>query len=149
MTSVPHSQRAVMPGEQVIPQAAGYSEVFYGDHRSKSQSRSRLSSSGSRSYESRACFHCGKKGHIKSECRRFKGLCLVCGASDHRISSCPKRRTLSSDRSQLGSKREGRPARQVTFSVDSGNNETVTNEVPEKTPLNSRALRGPGASYQS
>jgi len=40
------------------------------------------------------CHHCQRPGHIKRECRRFLGSCLVCGSTDHRISECPKRRSL-------------------------------------------------------
>ena len=40
------------------------------------------------------CFYCKKLGHVKSECRKFNGLCLACGASDHRIGQCPVRNAV-------------------------------------------------------
>ena len=39
------------------------------------------------------CFYCKKVGHVKAECRRFLKLCLVCGSSQHQISTCPERHT--------------------------------------------------------
>lgn len=44
--------------------------------------------------QDKTCHYCHKVGHIQQECRRRLGLCLVCGSPDHRISACPKRRTL-------------------------------------------------------
>jgi hypothetical protein len=44
--------------------------------------------------DSRTCHHCNIQGHIKPECWRFNGFCLVCGSNDHRVSQCPKRRSL-------------------------------------------------------
>ena len=37
------------------------------------------------------CHHCQISGHMKKDCWRLHNLCLVCGASDHRIADCPKR----------------------------------------------------------
>ena len=41
------------------------------------------------------CHYCHKRGHFMRDCRRRLDLCLTCGASDHHIVDCPKRRTLS------------------------------------------------------
>lgn len=50
------------------------------------------------STERRTCYYCQRPGHIKSQCRRWLGQCLVCGATDHHIADCRWRRT---DRSPL------------------------------------------------
>lgn len=39
------------------------------------------------------CHHCNRLGHMRSECRRLLGLCLVCGSDRHRVASCPNRRS--------------------------------------------------------
>ena len=39
------------------------------------------------------CFYCKREGHIKRDCRWLKNQCLVCGANDHRVGTCPNRRT--------------------------------------------------------
>ena len=57
----------------------------------QSQRQQRRSGSSSRNL---TCFYCKKKGHIKEECRKLKGLCLACGAPDHKISQCPSRAAL-------------------------------------------------------
>ena len=54
--------------------------------------RSGGSESGNGVGEQRSCYHCGRTGHVKANCRRFNGLCLVCGAPDHMIADCPQRR---------------------------------------------------------
>lgn len=46
----------------------------------------------SKSRESRECFYCKKKGHIKSNCWKFNRLCLACGQQNHQIANCPNRR---------------------------------------------------------
>ena len=40
------------------------------------------------------CPYCKKKGHTKSECRRLNNLCLICGSGEHKIATCPKRRSF-------------------------------------------------------
>lgn len=42
---------------------------------------------------SKTCFHCNRIGHIKNQCRRFLNQCLACGSGDHRIATCPNRRS--------------------------------------------------------
>jgi hypothetical protein len=37
------------------------------------------------------CHHCNKLGHVRRDCRRRLGLCLVCGSPDHRVARCPCR----------------------------------------------------------
>lgn len=64
-------------------------------------------------FSSRTCFHCQKKGHVKAECRRFNGLCLVCGSREHRIAACPMRRTVDTAALTNQSESNGKP--KVTF----------------------------------
>ncbi|MBI3334611.1 hypothetical protein HYZ97_03935 [Candidatus Pacearchaeota archaeon] len=70
--------------------ASGYS--------GKSRS-TRGSSNSDTTRETRTCLFCKKKGHIKANCWRAKGLCLVCGSSEHKIASCPNRRELRRNKS--------------------------------------------------
>ena len=37
------------------------------------------------------CHYCGNLGHIKSNCRRFLGQCLLCGSAEHYLRACPHR----------------------------------------------------------
>lgn len=64
-------------------------------------------------FDSRSCYYCKRKGHIKSECWRRSGRCLVCGSDSHRISQCDKRRrmhenTLNLERPQFSQRDTGR-----------------------------------------
>ena len=52
--------------------------------------------------ESRTCHYCKRKGHIRVNCRRLHGLCLVCGANDHTIKDCSKRRIFHGDSRKHG-----------------------------------------------
>ncbi|GAV63112.1 zf-CCHC domain-containing protein [Cephalotus follicularis] len=38
----------------------------------------------------RACYHCGRKGHLQKDCWKKNGLCLRCGTPDHAVKDCPK-----------------------------------------------------------
>ena len=67
--------------------------TFEEDHVSRSQSTPRgeyrhINEEGG----DKLCYYCHKAGHIASNCWRRLGLCLVCGARDHRIAVCPQRR---------------------------------------------------------
>ena len=42
--------------------------------------------------ERRTCNYCNRRGHLRRDCRRRLGLCLVCGDNSHRIAQCPNRR---------------------------------------------------------
>ena len=42
----------------------------------------------------RKCSYCNRLGHVRGECRRLLGLCLVCGSEHHRVASCPNRKTM-------------------------------------------------------
>ena len=67
--------------------------VFWSQSRSNSSPPvNRQPSPREENMQQRTCFHCHKPGHIKNQCRRLLNLCLVCGSSEHRISSCPRRR---------------------------------------------------------
>ena len=66
--------------------------------------------------QQRTCFHCNKPEHIKSQRRRLPNLCLVCGSSEHRIASCPRRRfdvppLHGNNRSRGATALNGRPSR--------------------------------------
>ena len=36
------------------------------------------------------CGFCNKPGHLRHECRREQGLCLLCGAADHQMTECAR-----------------------------------------------------------
>jgi hypothetical protein len=105
--------------------------------------------------ESRTCYYCNRAGHVKADCRRFNGLCLVCGSPSHQISTCPQRRPFNSnayvthDSPTLN--------RKVTFETDNfavpsaQNNAEQGVELPESSgaALNSRAPRGRGTPRRS
>ncbi|XP_020242946.1 uncharacterized protein LOC109821168 [Asparagus officinalis] len=38
------------------------------------------------------CHYCKKPGHLMKDCRKANGLCLICGAADHQLTTCPSRR---------------------------------------------------------
>jgi hypothetical protein len=44
--------------------------------------------------KSRICSNCGKKGHIKKECRKPKGLCCGCGERGHKMMNCPNQQLI-------------------------------------------------------
>ena len=39
------------------------------------------------------CHYCEKTGHFRKDCRKRLGLCLICGSENHRVSTCPNRRS--------------------------------------------------------
>ena len=47
-------------------------------------------------FDARSCYYCKRKGHVKSECWRRSGRCLVCGSVSHRVAQCDKRHFLQS-----------------------------------------------------
>lgn len=49
---------------------------------------------GDGSSQGRTCYYCEKPGHIKKDCRRLLGLCLICGSDGHQIANCDKRRRM-------------------------------------------------------
>ena len=57
--------------------------------------------------DNRTCHYCKIKGHIKSQCWRLHGLCLVCGSNDHSIKDCPNRRTLQKSKAGSNPGRQG------------------------------------------
>ena len=77
-------------------------EVFESNEQQMRQSRSSVRQSQSQQRNSRSnsssrniiCFFCKKRGHVKEDCRRLKGLCLACGSPDHKIGQCPVRDAL-------------------------------------------------------
>ena len=60
--------------------------------RPRSRERTPVRDRSSSSSRNKTCFYCKKVGHIRSECRKLKGLCLVCGSPDHKLSQCPSRK---------------------------------------------------------
>ena len=69
------------------------------------------------------CQHCGIVGHRKETCRRLLGLCLVCGARDHRVKDCSRRRQprsgpLHRSRSEGPSRMAGRLEQRVRFNME-------------------------------
>jgi hypothetical protein len=38
-----------------------------------------------------ACHFCHRVGHMKRDCRRRLGRCLVCGSNSHMVATCPRR----------------------------------------------------------
>ncbi|XP_020270910.1 uncharacterized protein LOC109846096 [Asparagus officinalis] len=38
------------------------------------------------------CHYCKKPGHLMKDCWKANGLCLICGAADHQLTTCPSRR---------------------------------------------------------
>ena len=56
--------------------------------RRSNRSPSQASHASSRS-SGKTCFYCKKPGHIKSECWRASGLCLICG-KQHQMVDCSK-----------------------------------------------------------
>jgi hypothetical protein len=105
--------------------------------------------------ESRTCYYCNRAGHVKADCRRFNGLCLVCGSPSHQISTCPQRRpfnynaNVTHDSPTLN--------RKVTFETDNfvvpsaQNNAEQGVELTESSgpALNYRAPRGRGTPRRS
>lgn len=79
--------------------------------------------------EQRACFYCNQTGHLKRDCWRFLGLCLVCGSPDHQIGECSQRRSLSSSGPSRGSMPRPNQPRQLELFRD-------------------RELKQPGSSLQ-
>jgi len=41
------------------------------------------------------CFNCRKRGHTRQQCRRLRGVCLLCDSEDHWVTECPRRRELA------------------------------------------------------
>ena len=114
----------------------------------------------------RACHHCDRAGHVKADCRRFNGLCLVCGSSSHLIADCPVRRVSMGESFPVGARapvggsgvpsspRGGSSTRnyrgedrsvRVTFEESPSEGQ----DVKSAPALNFRAPAGQGASRRS
>ena len=63
-------------------------------YRPRSVSAHAFVNNGRNVFDARSCFYCKRKGHIKSECWRRSGRCLLCGSTTHRIAQCDRRREL-------------------------------------------------------
>ena len=75
-------------------------ENHYRDHRGEASAttesvgdRVRPSSRGDRDHSGMLCNYCEKPNHVRRDCRKRLGLCLVCGSADHRVATCPERRS--------------------------------------------------------
>ena len=53
------------------------------------------------------CHHCQREGHIKRDCWRFKGWCLVCGSNEHRIANCDMRNMNRNRQKESAPRTEG------------------------------------------
>ena len=71
-------------------------------HREDSRDRNLRHAADTRRYPSadrqrrdrpEGCHYCEKMGHIRKDCRKRLGLCLICGSEKHRVSTCPNRRS--------------------------------------------------------
>jgi hypothetical protein len=147
--------RNVMPSSQNPSTPAWHSPLLSSArNNSESQSPQRV---GSQEvvFESRTCHYCNRTGHVKADCRRFNGLCLVCGSPSHQISTCPQRRSFNSNVNV--SPASPTLKRKVTFQpndfdvTSAQDNAEQGVELPESSgaALNSRAPRGRGTPRRS
>ena len=75
------------------------------------------------------CDFCKKPGHMRHECRKRLGLCLVCGSSEHTIARCPHRRERSALQRMQNRESFTPSPRRVRIQED-------TNQIEERTALN-------------
>ena len=88
--------------------------------------------------DKRKCYFCGRTGHIKADCRRFKGLCLICGDPNHQIARCPSRqinenvKTFGQERSVRNKifQRDPAPNREVNFNFGLQNSRRAEQAQP-------------------
>ena len=64
-----------------------------GEQRSRTQSPcSQSRSPAGRASNQMHCYECGKRGHVKADCRKARRLCFNCGGPGHFSVQCPQRR---------------------------------------------------------
>ena len=128
--------------------------------RQASQSWDRNSDRG---IENRRCHYCYKQGHIRADCRRLNGSCLVCGSSDHQIARCPRRRGIGPGRSRWNSGKnvrfvdesgrrvfaDGQPLPSAAPSTSQYQAHGQASAVPPSEALNSTAPAGQGTTRWS
>lgn len=108
----------------------------------KSQSK-RNSSDSDSSVETRTCRFCRKKGHIKVNCWRYRGFCLVCGSAEHRIADCPHKRELRQSRDSSSDDRNNNTVsrRSITWSPQGSPKQSPPRSPTSRTSDGTEARR--------